>query len=84
MISDATRQQATSAEAVAQSMGRISQVTTRTSDGTRQAAAAIGRLAELADGLRGSVSRFRLTSINERGGDATSDLGRMVENAINN
>jgi methyl-accepting chemotaxis protein len=84
LISDATRQQATSAEAVAQSMGRISQVTTRTSDGTKQAAAAIGRLAELADGLRGSVSRFRLTSINERGGDATSDLGRMVENAINN
>jgi methyl-accepting chemotaxis protein len=84
LISDATRQQATSAEAVALSMGRISQVTTRTSDGTRQAAAAIGRLAELADGLRGSVSQFRLTSINERGGDATSDLGRMVENAINN
>ena len=56
--------EARGSEAVAQSMGDIAQVTQQTAVSTKQAASSINQLASLADGLRGSVSTFRLPSSN--------------------
>jgi methyl-accepting chemotaxis protein len=67
-ITEATRQQAAGSQEVARAMGEISEVTQRTAEGTRQAAVSVTHLAELADGLRDSVSTFRLPgrkSLNE-------------------
>ncbi len=59
-ITGASRQQAQNSEAVVQSMGDISRITQQTAAGTRDAAAAVQELAELAEGLRASVSTFKL------------------------
>jgi twitching motility protein PilJ len=59
-ISDATRRQAGAATKVAASMKDILGVTQLTMDGTRKTAASAAKLTELADGLKQSVSGFKL------------------------
>ncbi len=60
-ISDATQRQASAATKVAASMKDILGVTQLTMDGTRKTAASTAKLTELADGLKQSVSGFKLS-----------------------
>jgi len=77
-ISLASKQQARGSEALAKSMGEISQITQQTAAGTKQAAESVNELAGLADGLRSSVSTFRLPSTNGNGhGHATAKLPEL-------
>lgn len=59
-ISDAAKQQAQAAVSTSDSMNVIQEITMQTSTGTNESAAAVGRLLELADELRTSVSGFKL------------------------
>lgn len=59
-ISKATQAQAEAAGKVATNMQDIQDITNRTTDGTRQTAASVGQLTELAAGLKGSVAGFKL------------------------
>jgi twitching motility protein PilJ len=63
-ISQTSQQQARGSESVARSMGEIADVTQQTAAGTKQTAVLISRLAGLADGLRASVSTFKLPNGN--------------------
>ena len=58
----ATQQQAASANKVAVNMREILGITQLTTDGTKQTAAAAGRLTALAEGLKNSVSGFKLAT----------------------
>ena len=59
-ISNATQQQAASATKVAGNMKLILGITQLTTEGTKKTAASAAKLTELADGLRESVSGFKL------------------------
>ena len=59
-ISDAAKQQAKAAVSTSDSMNVIQEITMQTSTGTNESAASIGRLLELANELRKSVSGFKL------------------------
>ena len=59
-ISNATRQQATSADEVAGKMKIILGVTQLTTEGTKKTAASATRLTQLAEGLRSSVAGFKV------------------------
>ncbi|WP_420476086.1 methyl-accepting chemotaxis protein [Noviherbaspirillum sp. ST9] len=61
-ISASTEQQATSANGVAQSIQNILTVTEQTQIGTQQTANSIRELSKLAEELKNSVSRFRVTA----------------------
>ncbi len=61
-ISQATEHQAASATKVSSSMKVILGITQLTTDGTKQTAAAAGRLTALADGLKSSVAGFKLAA----------------------
>ncbi|NDP60491.1 MAG: methyl-accepting chemotaxis protein [Oxalobacteraceae bacterium] len=61
-ISLSTEQQATSANGVAQNIQNILSVTEQTQHGTQQTASSIRELARLAEELKNSVSRFRVTA----------------------
>ncbi|HEV2611557.1 MAG TPA: methyl-accepting chemotaxis protein [Noviherbaspirillum sp.] len=61
-ISSATEQQATSANGVAQNIQNILTVTEQTQEGTQQTAQSIHELSMLAEELKNSVSRFRVTA----------------------
>jgi twitching motility protein PilJ len=61
-ISSATEQQATSASGVAQNIQNILTVTEQTQEGTQQTAHSIRELSKLAEELKNSVSRFRVTA----------------------
>ena len=61
-ISSATEQQATSANGVAQNIQNILTVTEQTQQGTQQTAQSIRELSKLAEELKNSVSRFRVTA----------------------
>ena len=61
-ISYATGMQATSATGVAHNMQHILQVTQQTQEGTQQTAASVRKLAVLAQELKNSVSRFRISA----------------------
>lgn len=61
-ISSATEQQATSANGVAQNIQGILTVTEQTQEGTQQTAHSIRELSKLAEELKNSVSRFRVTA----------------------
>jgi twitching motility protein PilJ len=61
-ISSATEQQATSANGVAQNIQGILAVTEKTQEGTQQTALSIRELSKLAEELKNSVSRFRVTA----------------------
>jgi twitching motility protein PilJ len=60
-IAQATGQQATSASGVAQNIQHILTVTEQTQDGTQQTAQSIHKLSVLAQELKNSVARFRIT-----------------------
>jgi twitching motility protein PilJ len=60
-ISNATQQQAGSAAKVAMNMKGILAITQLTTEGTKKTAASAERLTALADGLKSSVARFKLT-----------------------
>jgi twitching motility protein PilJ len=60
-ISAATEQQATSANGVAQNIQNILSVTEQTQQGTQQTAHSIRELSRLAEELKSSVSRFRVS-----------------------
>ncbi len=60
-ISEATRQQAASADEVAGKMKIILGVTQLTTEGTKKTAMSAARLTQLAEGLKSSVSGFKLT-----------------------
>lgn len=59
-ISDNAKQQATAAVSTSESMNVIEEITMQTSTGTNESAAAIGRLLQLTNELRKSVSGFKL------------------------
>jgi twitching motility protein PilJ len=59
-ISNATQQQAESATRVAANMKAILAITQLTTEGTKQTAASAAKLTALADGLKSSVSGFKL------------------------
>jgi len=59
-ISNAARQQASSAGHISNTMNVIQEITTQTSSGTSETAESIGELAKMASELRGSVSDFTL------------------------
>jgi twitching motility protein PilJ len=59
-ISNATQQQADSATKVAANMKAILAITQLTTEGTKQTAASAAKLTTLADGLKSSVSGFKL------------------------
>lgn len=59
-ISEASQEQARGSESIAKSVSEIAAVTQETAAGTKQAAMSISKLANLADGLRSSVSAFKL------------------------
>jgi len=59
-INEATRQQASAASNVSETMNVIQDITTQTSAGTNQTAASIGNLANMADELKRSVAGFKL------------------------
>lgn len=59
-ISNATEQQSASATKVAAAMNEILAITQMTTDGTRRTAASAERLTALAEGLKSSVSGFKL------------------------
>lgn len=59
-ISNAARQQASSAGHISNTMNVIQEITSQTSAGTTATATAIGRLSDLAIELRGSVTDFKL------------------------
>lgn len=59
-ISRATQAQAQAAGKVATNMQDIQDITNQTTDGTKQTAASVGQLTELAAELKGSVAGFKL------------------------
>ena len=59
-ISDNAKQQATAAVTTSENMNVIQEITMQTSTGTNESAASIGRLLELTNELRKSVSGFKL------------------------
>jgi twitching motility protein PilJ len=59
-ISDNAKQQAVAAVSTSESMNVIQEITMQTSTGTNESAASIGRLLELTNDLRKSVSGFKL------------------------
>lgn len=61
-ISDAAKQQAQAAVSTSNSMNVIQEITMQTSTGTNESAASIGRLLDLTNDLRKSVSGFTLPS----------------------
>jgi twitching motility protein PilJ len=61
-MATATGQQATSANGVAHNMQHILAITEQTQGGTQQTAQSIGQLAALAQELKNSVSRFRVSA----------------------
>ena len=60
-ISNTTQTQADAAGVVAKNMQGILTITQQTTDGTKQTAASIGKLAELAKELKASVSGFKVS-----------------------
>ncbi len=75
-ISQASKQQARGSENLANSVSAIAEVTQQTAAGTKQAAVSISNLANLADGLRESVSAFKLpgSNGNKNNGNAQEEM----------
>ncbi len=64
-ISNAARQQSSSAAHISNTMNVIQEITSQTSSGTNQTAQSIGNLAEMAAELRESVAGFKLPELPE-------------------
>ena len=60
-ISSTTQSQAELAKGVARNMQDIQNITTQTTEGTKQTAVSVGQLASLAADLKGSVAGFKLS-----------------------
>lgn len=72
-ISNAARQQASSAGHISNTMNVIQEITSQTSAGTMATADSIGNLANLANDMRASVAGFKLPELND-----TDDLDDLV------
>ncbi len=72
-ISNAARQQASSAGHISNTMNVIQEITSQTSAGTMATADSIGNLADLANDMRASVAGFKLPELND-----TDDLDDLV------
>lgn len=59
-ISDAAREQAASADKISNTMESIQKITSQTTEGTKASAMAVGKLAQMSNELRNSVSGFKL------------------------
>lgn len=59
-ISNAAKEQASSASQISETMNLVQQVTHQATDSTNEAAHSVSELAKLAEGLRASVSGFKL------------------------
>ena len=68
-ISNAARQQSSSAGHISNTMNVIQEITTQTSSGTNATASSIGNLAEMASVMRESVSGFKLPELDEQAFD---------------
>ena len=88
-ISESTRQQAQTAEILAESMNEISNVTQEAASGTKHAADSIDDLAELADALQSSVAAFRLprskprsSLVFDHSSEHTGPVGSLILKAL--
>lgn len=88
-ITETTRQQAQTAEILAESMNEISSVTQETALGTKHAALSIDNLAELADALQSSVAAFRLprskprsSLVFDHSSEHTGPVGSLILKAL--
>ena len=87
-ISKSAEEQVRSSDELARSMVDIAQVTNTTSTATKEAAELINHLAALADGLRDSVSAFKLPSVNgdelvdEESEDLAGSNGDLAEEMV--
>jgi len=88
-ITETTRQQAQTAEVLAESMNEISSVTQETALGTKHAALSIDNLAELADALQSSVAAFRLprskprsSLVFDHSSEHTGPVGSLILKAL--
>ena len=76
-ISNAARQQSSSAGHISNTMNVIQEITSQTSAGTNATAQSIGKLAELANQLRNSVAGFKLPDqFSHSQPDATDDTNK--------
>lgn len=73
-ISNAARQQSSSAGHISNTMNVIQEITSQTSAGTTATAKSIGKLAELANQLRNSVAGFKLPDQMSLDEDEAADL----------
>ncbi len=82
-ISNAARQQSSSAAHISNTMNVIQEITSQTSSGTNQTAESIGNLAEMAAELRESVAGFKLpeTAESAREGEVPEDTGAPMDTA---
>lgn len=79
-ISNAARQQASSAGHISNTMNVIQEITTQTSSGTSETAESIGELAQMATELRASVSDFTLPD--DMVDEISTDALAMVNNDL--
>lgn len=79
-ISNAARQQASSAGHISNTMNVIQEITTQTSAGTMATAKSIGNLAKLANDMRASVAGFKLPE--ERDPDDLDDLIALPDDNV--
>lgn len=79
-ISNAARQQASSAGHISNTMNVIQEITTQTSAGTMASAKSIGNLAKLANEMRASVAGFKLPE--ERDTDDLEELIALPDDSV--
>ncbi|MFE8070191.1 methyl-accepting chemotaxis protein [Marinobacteraceae bacterium S3BR75-40.1] len=77
-ISNAARQQSSSAAHISNTMNVIQEITSQTSSGTNATAKSIGTLAEMASQLRSSVSGFKLPEEGEEDVEETMEEDEEV------
>jgi len=81
-ISNAARQQASSAGHISNTMNVIQEITSQTSAGTNATAQSIGHLAEMAIDLRNSVAGFKLPEEAKRSGRGAKRAGTSRNEAV--
>jgi twitching motility protein PilJ len=81
-ISNAARQQASSAGHISNTMNVIQEITSQTSAGTTATAKSIGNLAEMANMLRESVAGFKLPEANFTADDDADEVELAGQDAL--
>ncbi|HCW91671.1 MAG TPA: chemotaxis protein, partial [Marinobacter sp.] len=76
-ISNAARQQSSSAAHISNTMNVIQEITSQTSSGTSATAKSIGNLAEMAAELRSSVAGFTLPETEDEAGDEEEEDSKV-------